>query len=354
MEEITMVTFEQKPGHLDLHYFMVPNGHIKGIEQNYYDFEERFPEFYSKYDLPVPTPLRNILVVPVALAAPAKKLHHLRQLKRRGIVEQIMFDSGGFQAMTGKIPFNDLIYKNKEFYNGFSDTATILVAPDFPPVGGDSPEVYEEKVQLTLEGTWKLYRQLEEEAKDKYCPVFHPRELQDIDRFFDCYLPIIERSKFCSFSQASLTRGIRSLTKHSVSMIQVIVERLDKIGASLHVLGISSPAAVRLFGELGVKTFDSSSHIQGAKLGNILFPDGATYTCSVKKPSIKESDLRKVQEQTNHICPYCEDYQGLKNNTQFRMRHNLIVNSELPAVTNNTSSWKFDKIRATKAQGLLF
>ena len=245
---------------------------------------------------PIPTPLRNVLVVPITLAAPAKKLYHLKQMKQRGIVEQVMFDSGGYQAMSGKIPFNDLIYKNKEFYNGFCDTATILVAPDFPPTGNDLPEVYEEKIKLTLEGTWKLYDQLSDEAKDKYCPVFHPRELSQIDRFWDCYLPMIERSKFCSFSQASLTKGIRKLTPHSVSMIQNIVGRLDKIGASLHVLGISSPAAVKLFGELGVKTFDSSSHIQGAKLGNILFPNGKTYVCSTRKPSIGKKGIKRSSE----------------------------------------------------------
>ena len=357
-----MVTFEQKPGHLNIHYFAVPP-HISGIQKWHADFDQKFPEFYSRHNIPEPKPLRNILVVPATLPKASEKMFLLAEFKKQGKIDKVMIDSGGFECMTGAVEFEYLLDRNIYLYNMFQWVGDILVGLDFPPLGTDLPDIYKEKVQKTLDGTWALYEKLNPKAQAKYAPVFHPREISDIDIFWDSYLPILEKSKFATYSAASSTRGIRSINPHINNMMEELVQRLASIGASLHCLGISSPAAVRQLGEIGVRTFDSSSHLRSGAVGSILFPNHAASICSGRKgdKSITEQELKALQRDTGHICPYCENYEDLRNSSDYRQKHNLIVTEQLSEFYYNfdkkgfkDNSRKFNKIRATKAQGLLF
>lgn len=346
-----MITFPKQKNRLNIHYFSIlPNG-ITGLLKFKEDFKSRADPFYEKHKVRRPDPLRNLLVVPATLQAYDHKLRKLEELKQKGHIDKIMFDSGGFEAMSGRIAFEDLIDKNEYRYNNYE--ADIYVAPDFPALGYDNEIVYNQKVKKTLEGTWQLYERLKPEVKDKYAPAFHQRELWDINLFWDCYEPIIQRSKFATYSAASLTKGIRALDAHSMNLIEELVQRLDSIGASLHVLGMSSPPTVYTLAKLGVRTYDSSSYLQAGANGQILFPYYTGFKFSDRRSdSISIKEAAKLQETTKHICPYCEDLKELRDNSEFRQKHNAIVTEELAYTYYGKDQSEIEK-RSPKFERLL-
>lgn len=83
--------------------------------------------------------------------------------------------------------------------------------------------------------------------------------------------------------------------------------------------------------DMGFQTCDSVSTIKAGAYGNILMPYmKGVVRCSDRDPSsITEDELRALQAQYEHVCPYCDNYHELTTDRQARMKHNMIVMDEL-------------------------
>ena len=340
-----MVKFQPREGHMGMHYFACPEGY-KLIGDFHQEFAVTIPKWYKEHpDIPQPEPMRNLLIVPSQMRKYYDKMEGIRELKNRGFLKHVMVDSGGYQAMTGKDKLQRLINTNYCIYNRYHDVADVMVALDYPPTGNDDPMVYSAKVDQTIETTMFLWDRLRPKAREKYAPVYHPRGISDIDLFTKCYEPILEQSQFATYSAAPLTRGVRRITKYIGRVMEEFVKRMDSLGVKTHCLGISSPTAVRQLASMGFTTFDSVSTIKAAVFGNILFPfmNGSVQCSDRLDTSISESELRSLQEQYGHICPYCDDYEKLKAGRQVRMKHNMIVMDEL--------TWRYKGLKPLPKEG---
>ena len=97
-----------------------------------------------------PNPFQRLLISPV-LASPST-LAFVRELKRSGETEEVMFDSGGFFVQKGDITYNELYSKLREVYQT-EDWADTYILPDNPPLSKDSMSDAETKIRQTVDGS---------------------------------------------------------------------------------------------------------------------------------------------------------------------------------------------------------
>lgn len=284
---------------------------------------------------PVANPYRNVLVTPVSLPSNRTFLRTLREHRENGDIERVMFDSGGFQVMTGSLPkinsLEDLLEQDTQIYSE-EDWADIYILPDHPPVGEDSFTDLDRKIVSTVESSLKFVDGLPDKIKYKCAPVFHAKYLEHIEYFYEGYEDIIKLSKFATYSAAGKTfkDKPRQLDVETMRILQALVPKLEEVDASLHCLGIASPPAVFCLSYLGVRTFDSSTAIKVASTGKILFPYLTAKNCSDRREdSITAEQLVGFRELTGHRCPFCEDLEELKEETMIRKLHNLVVLDQL-------------------------
>ena len=314
------------------HNFVVSEN-SRGQFQKNLEFFQRYSENYD-WKGPVPNPYRNILITPVSLPRSRKFLNYLRSLKERGIVEHVMFDSGGFQVMTGSLKnvssLKDLLEVDRQIYTE-ENWADIYILPDHPPVGEDSFEDAENKIVNTVEACLEFADRLPADVKARSVPVFHAKYLEQIDYFYEAYKPLIDISKMATYSAAGKTYKDKP-RQLNTEILRILQELVRKLGdAKVHCLGIASPPAVFCLAYLGVRTYDSSTATKVAATGKVLFPYTTAKSCSIRRPeeSLTEEQLESLRESTGHSCPFCDDIEFLKQSTDARRLHNLIVLDEL-------------------------
>ena len=181
----------------------------------------------------------------------------------------------------------------------------------------------------------------------------------DIDYFYDAYKPVLEKSKFASYSASSLTKAgaARQLTFEVLQMLDLLLKKLKPEGIGLHCLGLAAPSSVFCMNYLGVTAFDASTPIIGAGLGKVFFPYYGSLSCSElrqdEKGNLDQEALDFYREATNHFCPFCEDINLLAMRTEdleegnvpgywFRRLHNLIVLDEF---NWHYRDFNFDKLK---------
>ena len=111
-----------------------------------------------------PNPFQRLLISPV-LASPST-LAFVRELKRTGETEEVMFDSGGFFVQKGDITYNELYSKLLEIYRN-ENWADIYILPDNPRLSKDSMQDTEDKIRQTVEGSVSFAYQLPVELREK-------------------------------------------------------------------------------------------------------------------------------------------------------------------------------------------
>ena len=332
-----MIKFESDhPDKLNLHFFAVPpNG--AGSFQGVLDLFEEKCEGYQ-WNTPPPKVLRNILITPISIGPQSIFLDSLRKIKQNGFIERVIFDSGGFQLMTGSLAekrnitnITDLIERDMQLYQEHSDWVDGFMLLDDPPTLADTYDQMEKKIEDTINVALEFFHKMPEDVQRRSIPIYHCRHLHQIDRFTEAYQPIMEKSKFVSFSAASCTKpgSSRTLDSRIVAILKRLVERLKEV----HCLGIVSPLAVFLFAKLGIRTFDGSSAIISAGNGEVYLPYLSAVTMTRHKSRVHktptEKEFERMKEYTGHHCPFCEDMGELIENHRYRFLHNLIVQDQL-------------------------
>lgn len=279
-----------------------------------------------------PNPFQRLLISPV-IASPST-LAFVRELKRSGETEEIMFDSGGFFVQKGDITYNELYSKLREIYHT-EDWADIYILPDNPPLSKDSMSDAETKIRQTVDGSVSFAYQLPSDLRGKVMPVIHakqPAHLEFCLQNYEALMADSHRIGFGSFSTMGATNSINRVNVDVLRLLDDLAPLLN--GSRLHSFGISTPPAVFCLAKVGVKTFDSNGWMRTGGYGSIFFPFmyGRRIDCKTRRYSrIHKDEFEPLKLNTGHRCPFCESFDKLaeESGRWFRIMHNLIVMAEL-------------------------
>ena len=276
----------------------------------------------------------NVMVTPVA--SEEKFLEYLGELKEKGIVKNIIFDSGGFQVKTGRkikgkrLTFANLFELNNELYEKY-DFADWLILPDASPVAADPEPVYIEKCKQTIKVSSEFFNQLPDRFKEKSIPCFHVKNIKYFDLFYEGHYPIFEQTKYVACSVHSCGHD-KSLNLNGLLILDYINKELKKEDIKLHLLGIGSPSATYILHHLGLDSADSSIADMEAIRFGVIFPFKNNISVSKRKgDSITQEDLERLKEITGHSCVFCENLENLQvpHTKNYRLLHNQTVCIEM-------------------------
>ena len=275
-----------------------------------------------------PNPFQRVLISPVV--ASKSTFDFVRELKRTGETEVVMFDSGGYFVQTGDISYYDLHRKLYECYQQ-EDWADSYVLPDNPPLSKDSLRLAEEKIKQTVEGSLRLYSDLSGAIQQKAMPVVHATRSEHLDYCLRHYTPFT-RIGFGSFPTSGTSNSINRLNINALMILRRLTRMLDSEGVKLHTFGISTPPAIYLLSLVGVHSFDSNGWMRSGGYGKVFLPFMRGYLVtfnSRNNKSLNEAEFKTWKENIGHDCPFCDSFDQLSNNRWNRIMHNLTVMAEL-------------------------
>ncbi|MYC73117.1 MAG: GNAT family N-acetyltransferase [Gemmatimonadetes bacterium] len=275
-----------------------------------------------------PNPFQRVLISPVVTRK--YTFDFVRELKRTGETEVVMFDSGGYFVQKGDISYYDLHRKLYECYQQ-EDWADIYVLPDNPPLSKDSLRSAESKIKQTVEGSLRLYRDLSYAIQQKAMPVVHATRSEHLDYCLRQYANF-KKIGFGSFPTSGTSNSINRLNIDALMILRQLTLRLDSENIKLHTFGISTPPAIYLLSLAGVHSFDSNGWMRSGGYGKIFLPFMRGYLVtfnSRRNRSLNEAEFKQWKENIKHDCPFCDSFEELSNNRWNRVMHNLIVMSEL-------------------------
>ena len=289
-----------------------------------------------------PNPFQRLLISPV-LASPST-LAFVRELKRTGETEEVMFDSGGYFVQKGDITYNELYAKLLEVYHK-ENWADIYILPDNPPLSKDSLSTAEDKIRQTVDGSVSFTYRLPGETRKKVMPVIHAKQSFHLDYCLQNYEPLIAESKrigFGSFATSGATNSTNRLNADVLSLLSGLSPRLN--GSRLHSFGIASPPAVFCLAKVGIRTFDSNSWMRSGGYGYVFFPFifGRMVDCKTRGYArVHKDELEPLKITVGHRCPFCESFDALSDGSGrwLRIMHNLIVMVELET-HHQTPQWR--------------
>ncbi len=279
-----------------------------------------------------PNPFQRLLISPV-LASPAT-FDFVRELKRTGETEEVMFDSGGYFVQKGDITYYELYAKLLEIYHT-ENWADIYILPDNPPLSKDSMSAAADKIRQTVDGSVSFAYQLPNEIRKKVMPVVHAKRPSHINYCLQNYEPLIDDSHrigFGSFATSGATNSINRINADILNLLSRLTSKLN--GSALHSFGISTPPAVFCLAKVGISSFDSNGWMRTAGYGKIFFPfiSGRMIDCKTRGYArIHSDELEPLKLHTRHRCPFCESFDDISdgNGRWLRIMHNLTVMSEL-------------------------
>ena len=335
------------PDKLNIHFFAVADTSRTVILKNMDVFHEKCDGY--TWNTPEPKIFRNILITPIKIGPRSRFLGNIKRFKKRGMIDRIIFDSGGFQLMTGALKdkgittINHLIRRDTEIYKDTSDFVDIFMSLDDPPTGSDSEEIMNKKIQDTIDIGLRFFHEMPSEVQKKMAPIYQCRHVHQLERFHEAYEPIYKQSNFVSYSAASVTTkgAIRTITPE----VMQILDQLVKDRKHVHCLGIMSPLAVFILALLGIRTYDGSSASKSAGTGGTYWPYLKSVPFSEHESKINDvptqKELDQLREKTGHSCPFCESREDLINNGRYRYLHNLIVQDQLSYLYRDLDIDKF-------------
>lgn len=276
-------------------------------------------------------PLRNVLVSP--LSTSDVTLEMIRQMKQSGEIERVCFDSGGYQVQIGAIPYHTLHARLLDFYQE-NQWADYYVLPDNPPTSNDSRSTAWMKVEMTVNGSIRFFRELPRALRRKSLPVIQGVTMEQVEYCIRQYEGLdLPKYGFGSFSTAGTNASVNYLSTDSIQVLAYI-QRLLAGQVSLHAFGVGTPPVVYFLDKLGASSFDSVGWMKTAGFGNVFLPLTRAYNVSYRnlgQTAISQNDFMYMKKVSGHDCPFCRDFRTLSESRWHRIMHNLVCVMETPS-----------------------
>ena len=309
---------------LAIDFYIAHSGELLRNDLHIYD---RLSQDYDWVTPQPPKPFRNVLMTTIDYSTKtrAKALNELHHYRNNSFVENVTFDSGGFQMLRRpEFTIKRLIEENLHIYKEY-DWADSYIMPDHPPSPGDCDESAEDKWLQTVGATKFMFEKLPSKLQERSMPVFHVRTPADIINQFAHYKHIIQTSKKACYA---IPGARKRLDIKNGTLIKKLRDILPE-GTKLHALGIASPPAIYCMYKLGIDSYDAISPRLGAANGSLQFPySNVDFTSKRLDKSISIDQLQVLKKGSGHRCPFCDRPQDLLDKFRYRVLHNLIVYDE--------------------------
>jgi hypothetical protein len=289
-------------------------------------------------------PFSTILVTPLFASPSTLRLIREELKEKRG--STVYFDSGGYYAQQGKIEFDVLYHRLRDFYGDPNNQwADWYVLPDHVPTSKDTPEIVKEKILNTVSASKNLFYDIPDHVRDRSIPVIQGHTDQQLRYCIENYLSLnVRYMGFGSFDTCGPNQSINRITLRSVDLLRTINELANSYDFQLHLFGIGSPPAHYLFNQMQVRSFDSLTWLKAASYGHVFLPFVRGYRIthqSIERTYWEQGDFLLWKELTEHSCPFCESFSKLAEKRLFRILHNAAVFME---TVERLSQWSKERI----------
>jgi hypothetical protein len=131
-------------------------------------------------------PFASVLVTPLFASPSTLQLIREELKEKRGSI--VYFDSGGYYAQQGKISFDDLYHRLREYYSAPENQwADWYVLPDHVPTSTDSSEIVEQKVNETITAAKMFFAEMPSHIQEKSISVIQGHTFEQVNRCIDAY-----------------------------------------------------------------------------------------------------------------------------------------------------------------------
>jgi len=295
-------------------------------------------------------PFAAVLVTPLFASPGTLRMIRDEFQEKRGSI--VYFDSGGYYAQQGKIAFRDLYCALRDYYRDPANQwADWYVFPDHVPTSADPADVVAQKVNDTVTAARMFFAEMPAFVQERALPVIQGHTIEQVDRCIETYQAMgVRYIGFGSFG----TGGDSSINVADARSAQAVVHIVDRLraGLRLHVFGVSTPPVIYAFNRLGVYSFDSLAWVRSAGYGKVFLPFTRAYNVShrsTRNSALSYAEFVQIKERSGHHCPFCEDFDLLRESRLHRCLHNLVAVMETAEETGMRSdivsliAWKSAK-----------
>ena len=273
-------------------------------------------------------PFAAVLVTPLFASPSTLRLIREELKKKRGSV--IYFDSGGYYAQQGKISFDDLYCRLRDYYRDPENQwADWYVLPDHVPTSADSPTIVEQKVNDTITATKMFFAEMPPHIQERSLPVIQGHTFEQVNRCIDAYRAMgLQYLGFGSFGTSGSNNSINITDARAAENVSYITRELQADSIRLHTFGVSTPPVVYAFERLGIFSFDSMAWLRSAGYGKAFMPFVRAYNVShrsTRNSALSQVEFDQIKMRTGHHCPFCDDFDQLSKSRIFRALHNLVA-----------------------------
>ena len=273
-------------------------------------------------------PFAAVLVTPLFASPSTLRLIREELKERRGSI--VYFDSGGYYAQQGKISFDDLYRRLRDYYRDSDNQwADWYVLPDHVPTSVDPPEIVDRKVDETITAAKMFFDEMPLYVQERSIPVIQGHTFDQVNRCIHAYRRTKQRYwGFGSFGTTGANNNINITDNRAVENVSYITHELKSNGIHLHTFGVSTPPVIYAFQRLGIYSFDSMAWLRSASYGKAFMPFMRAYNVShrsTRNSALTWSEFEQIKVHTRHHCPFCDDFGQLRENRLFRALHNLVA-----------------------------
>lgn len=271
-------------------------------------------------------PFASVLVTPLFASPTTLKIIREELKEKRGAT--VYFDSGGYYAQQGRINFDDLYCKLRDYYlDPQNQWADWYVLPDNVPTSSDSALTVEEKVNDTITAARMFFAEMPSRIQEQAIPVIQGHTYKQVNKCIEAFVDIgTAYMGFGSFGTNGSNSSVNVADSRSSSNVRHIIGELRGRNVQLHTFGMSTPPVIYAFQKLGIYSFDSLAWQRSAGYGKVYMPFTRAYNVShrsTRNSALTQIEFKQLQEHTHHQCPFCEDFQLLSNDRLYRSLHNL-------------------------------
>lgn len=273
-------------------------------------------------------PFAAVLVTPLFASPSTLKLIREELQEKRGAT--VYFDSGGYYAQQGKIRFDELYCVLRDYYREASNQwADWYVLPDHVPTSADSSAVVEDKVRDTITAAKMFYAQMPSSVQERSMPVIQGYTFEQVNRCIEAYQALgLSYFGFGSFGTSGTNNSINLADSRSAATVGHIAHELASVSVRLHTFGVSTPPVIYAFQRLGIHSFDSLAWQRSAGYGKVYMPFTRAYNVShrsTRNSALDRMEFEQIKDRTGHRCPFCADFDLLRQNRLHRSLHNLVA-----------------------------
>jgi hypothetical protein len=291
-------------------------------------------------------PFDRCIITP--LFTDSRSLQHVRSIRDRWGVG-IVFDSGGFFVQQGKVTYDELFPRLLDYY-AHNDWAEAYVLPDFVPTSRNSAAEVDERVHVTAAEGVKFHQRMPADLRPRALGVLQGHSAAHLKFCLEAYLGRgIPHLGFGSFDTRGVNAEINVFSTQASRRLEVLRDLLagpylrgeSDVLPSFHLFGVSCPALLAEFPRYLATSFDSSGWLRTAGYGNVYLPfrsrRNVTHGASALScgPGLTAAAFYAACAASGHDCPFCRDFDRIRQDRYARMWHNALVFREMTARLND-------------------